>query len=324
MWRGELSLALERGTEAIERLEVGTAAWFLAIAQVVIASSKVGQLDELERWTALAAGAVPAADAQRVKLSCLAIGAAMLTVVGRYAEGRAHIEAVERALANTEVRDVGAVAQLHEVRACHAVCTGDLVGGAEGMEAATRAFDQVGDRRSASTARLNLGSVSAELGDFEKAESMLRMALEEAERMHLHEPQLATEVNLAQILVFRGRPAEARALAEAAASLSRQAGFVRTELFARCYLARACVALGDLDAAEREARAAVALSPSAPTLGVQASALLARALLGLGRIEEAVRTATEASSMLESFGTLEEGESLVRLTFAEALAAGGR
>ncbi|WP_437954603.1 protein kinase [Sorangium sp. So ce119] len=324
VWRGELSLAVERGTEAIERLAVGSAAWFSAIAQVVIATSKLGQLDELERWTALAAGAVPAADAQSVRLTCLAISAAMLTVVGRYAEGRALIDVVERALTNTDVRDAGAVAQLHEARACHAVCTGDLVAGAEGMEAASRAFDQTGDRRSASTARLNLGSVSAELGDFEKAESMLRAALEEAERMHLHEPKLATEANLAQVLVFRGQPAEARALAEAAASASRQAGFVRTELFARCYLVRACVALGDLDAAEREARAAVALSPSAPTLGVQAFALLARALLGLGRIDEAVGTATEASSMLESFGTLEEGESLVRLTFAEALAAGGR
>ncbi|WP_437685487.1 hypothetical protein [Sorangium sp. So ce176] len=124
--------------------------------------------------------------------------------------------------------------------------------------------------------------------------------------------------------MYRGQLVEARALAEAAASASRQAGFVRTELLARCYLARASVAMGDLDAAEREARAAVALSPNAPTLGVQAFALLGRALLGLGRIDGAVRTATEASSMLESFGTLEEGESLVRLTFAEALAAGGR
>ncbi|WP_437284520.1 protein kinase domain-containing protein [Sorangium sp. So ce406] len=324
VWRGELSLAVERGMEASERLAVGSAAWFSAIAQVVIATSKVGQLDELERWTALAAGAVPAADAQSVRLTCLAISAAMLTVVGRYAEGRALIDVVERALMNTEVRDVAAVAQLHEARACHAVCTGDLVAGAEGMEAASRAFDQTGDRRSASTARLNLGSVSAELGDFEKAESMMRMALEEVERMHLHEPKLATEANLAQVLVYRGQPAEARALAEAAASASRQAGFVRTELFARCYLVRAHVTLGDLDAAEREARAAVALAPSAPTLGVQALALLARALLGLGRIAEAVTTATEANSMLASFGTLEEGESLVRLTFAEALAAAGR
>jgi hypothetical protein len=82
--------------------------------------------------------------------------------------------------------------------------------------------------------------------------------------------------------------------------------------------------MGDFDAAERAARAAVALSQSAPTLAVQATAVLARALLGLGRIDEAMRAAAEASSQLAEFGTVEEGESLVRLTYAEALAASGR
>ena len=47
-------------------------------------------------------------------------------------------------------------------------------------------------------------------------------------------------------------------------------------------------------------------------------------LLGLGRIDEATQAATEASSRLAQFGTLEEAESLVWLTYAEALAASGR
>ncbi|WP_437720727.1 protein kinase domain-containing protein [Sorangium sp. So ce861] len=324
VWRGDLFLAVERGTEAIERIERGTTAWFSAITQVALATSKLGQLDEIERWTTLAASAVPTADAQSAKLVCLANGAAMLTLVGRYAEGRALIEAVERAFEDTHTRDVAATAQLHDARSCYATCTGDLVAGADGMEAAIVAFEQAGDRRNAYGARANLGVVYTELGDFERAESMLREAHQEAERMHLHELKLSSGANLAQVLAYRGQLAEGRAFAEAAASASRQAGAVRTELFARCYLAKICVALGDLEAAEDEARAAVARSQSAPTLGVQAYAVLARALLGLGRVDEAVGTATEASSMLESFGTLEEGESLVRLTVAEALAASGR
>ncbi|WP_437572891.1 protein kinase domain-containing protein [Sorangium sp. So ce542] len=324
VWRGDLFLAVERGTEAIERIERGSTVWFSAITQVVIATSKLGQLDELEGWTTLAASAVPATDAQSAKLVCLANGATMLTVVGRYAEGRALIEAVERAFVDAHARDVAATAQLHEARSCYAICTGDLVAGADGMEAAILAYEQAGDRRNAYGARAGLGVAYAELGDFERAESMLREAHQEADRMHLHELKLSSGANLSQVLGSRGQLAEGRAFAEAAASASRQAGVVRTELFARCYLAKICVALGDLEAAEDEARAAVARSQSAPTLGVQAYAVLARALLGLGRVDEAVRTATEASSMLESFGTIEEGESLVRLTVAEALAASGR
>ncbi|XXU13715.1 protein kinase [Sorangium sp. So ce861] len=75
---------------------------------------------------------------------------------------------------------------------------------------------------------------------------------------------------------------------------------------------------------EREARAAMALAPAAPMVAVSAAAVLARALLGLGRTDEAMRAAAEASEQLAAFGTLEEGESLVRLTYAEALAASGR
>ncbi|WP_438014061.1 protein kinase [Sorangium sp. So ce315] len=324
VWRGDLSLAVARGTEAAERLEHGSAAWFSAIAHLAIASFKLGQFDELERWATLAADAEATGEAQGVKLTCLADAAAVLTVAGRYAEGRALIEAVERTEERPGALDVEAAAHLHEARAYQAICTGDLAAGAASLEAASRAYDQMGDRRNACSTRGGLGSAYTELGGFASAESMLRETLEEADRMQLHDLKLAVEANLAHALVARGQLAEARARAEAAAASSRQARLGHVELFARCYLAKACFALGDLDAAEREARAAVALSPNAPTLGVQAYALLARALLGLGRTGEAVAAAAEADSMLASFGTLEEGESLVRLTFAEALAAAGR
>ncbi|WP_437964093.1 protein kinase [Sorangium sp. So ce260] len=324
LWRGDLSLTLERGLEAIERIGRGSTEWFSAITQVVVALSKLGRFDDTERWTAVAAGTVAVADAQSVKLICLADGATMLSMVGRYAEGRALLEIVERAYGTTAALDVEAAAHLHQARSCYAVCTGDLAASVDSMAAASRAYEQAGDRRNACSARASLGGIYAELGDFTKSDSMLRAALVEADRMHLQELKLAVEANLAQVLAYRGQLAEARALAESSATSSRQAGLVRTELFARCYLAKIALAVGDSDVAEREARAAVALSQSAPTLGVHASAVLARALLGLGRTDEAMRAAAEASAQLAEFGTLEEGESLVRLTYAEALAASGR
>ncbi|WP_437313393.1 protein kinase domain-containing protein [Sorangium sp. So ce385] len=324
LWRADISRALDRGLEAAERLERGSTEWFSAVTQVVFASYKLGRFDDAERWMSVVASTAAMADAESVKLICLADGAAVLSMVGRYAEGRALLDIVERAYASTDALDVEAAAHLHEARAAHAVCTGDLVAGADGMEAASRAYEQAGDHRNACSTRVNSGSIYAELGDLTRAESMLRAALAEADRMHLQELKLFAEACLAQVLASRGQLAEARSLAESAAASSRQAGLVRMELSARCYLAKISLAAGDLEAAEREARAAAASSQSAPTLGVTAYAVLARALLGLGRVDEAVTTAAEASSMLESFGTLEEGESLVRLAYAEALAASGR
>ncbi|WP_437949822.1 protein kinase [Sorangium sp. So ce296] len=325
VWRGDLALAAERGSEAAGLVERGSAAWFSAITQVVLASSKLGRPDEVERWTAIAADTAARGDDTAVKLICLAECAIALLLNGRYAAGGALVEAVERALAGVEAGGLEVVAtRLHLARSYHAICTGDLGAGVDRMRAAILAFEMAGDRRNACGERGNLGSVYAELGDFEAAESTLREVLEESDRLRLQELKISAESNLARVLACRGRLADGRALAEAAVMSSQGAGMVRTELFARCYLANIVLGLGDLEAAEREARSAIALLESAPTLGVQAIAVLARALLGLGRTDEAMRAAAEASALLSEFGTLEEGEPLVRLTYAEALAASGR
>ncbi|XXY51949.1 tetratricopeptide repeat protein [Sorangium sp. So ce269] len=323
-WSGNAVLAIERGHEAIQRLEHGSIPWFSAINEVINASFKSGRLDEVERWTTAATGAPVTGKAEHAKLSCLANGAAVLILGGRYAEGVALLETVERASARAEVPDLEVIGYLHEARSYLAMCTGDLSAGASCTEAAVIAFEQAGDRRCVYSNRANLGFVYAELGDFERAESVLRAAMDEADRLQIHDLKVVVMANLAQVVACRGQVSEARALAETAATSSRKVSSPRAELISRSCLARIALVAGDLQTAEREARAAVALSPHGPTLGVQASAVLAGALLALGRIDEAVRTAAEANATLEAFGTLEEGESLVRLTFAEVLAACGR
>jgi tetratricopeptide (TPR) repeat protein len=100
-------------------------------------------------------------------------------------------------------------------------------------------------------------------------------------------------------------------------------GSTRLEGGTRNYLAKIELHAGNLDAAEREARAAAELFMTAPPVRPAALAVLARVLLAKGRADDALAAAREAYSQLEELGSLEEGEATVRLTHAEALMANG-
>ncbi len=93
---------------------------------------------------------------------------------------------------------------------------------------------------------------------------------------------------------------------------------------ARIYLAEILIARGDLAAAAEESAAAVAALVVAPAIQVAALGALARARLGGGDRDGGLAAAGEAHAALERLGEIEEGESMVRLTYAEALAAAGQ
>ncbi|WP_437732064.1 serine/threonine-protein kinase [Sorangium sp. So ce1335] len=326
VWRGDLALAEERGTEAARHLAPGSAPWFAAIAQVVAAASKLGGFDRVEAWMGAAIDAPALGGAESARSTCLCAGASTLAFAGRPAVVDALLAAVERAVRDGAATGAGAgaevVAGLHQARAFRAMSGGDPGACVTGLEAALAAFEQVGDRRNACITRANLGYSYGELGDFGGAEAALRSVLEAADRMGLHEVAAAAQASLGQVLAYRGRLAEARAVEEAALASSQRLGDPRAEVVSRSYLAKIALLAGDFAAAEREARLAEALESASP-LRVAATAIRARALLGLGRADDALAAAGEALAALESLGGLEEGESMIRLVHAEAFSAVG-
>jgi tetratricopeptide (TPR) repeat protein len=171
--------------------------------------------------------------------------------------------------------------------------------------------------------RSNIGFIHTELGDFEGAEETLRSALAAATRMGLDDLETVVLHNLGHALAYHGSLDEARILEQRAVDAFHRQGEPRMEGVARTYLAEIALLAGDLDAAEREARVAVDALKVAPALRAAAFAILSRTLLARGRGAEALDTAREAHTELEALGSLEEGESLVRLAYAEALAAAG-
>jgi tetratricopeptide (TPR) repeat protein len=323
VWRGELALAEERGRAAAALFPAGSVLWFRSVTQVGLAAGKQGAYDRVEAWIDPAASAPFAPAAVNARIACLTRLAICLIFGGRY-------EAVDAlfAILDASARDQGrldpqSAAYVHEVRATRATVAGDLGAGLEGFRAALSAYEQTQDQRNASTIRANLGFVLSELGSYADAEEALRAAFAAADRLDLHDPATHALHNLGRAVAYRGAIDEARALEQRALDAFTRQGDPRLSGSARAYLAQIELLAGDAAAAAREARAAAEALVAAPPLRAGALAVLARALLEQGRAVEALPVAREAYAQLELTGTLEEGESAVRLAYAEALRAGG-
>ncbi len=321
VWCGELAQAEERGLEAIALLPEASPARFRAITQVVVAAGKLGGFDRVEAWAdqlrTLAAGDAPGA-----QLACSSWAALYLIFGGRYPAADALLATITRTV-GPEALAPQTAALIQQTRAVRALYTGDSAGGLAGLTAALAATEETGDRRNACSIRSNLGFTLAELGDFQGAEAALRTTLGDADHLGLRDVATAALHNLGHVLAYGGSLDEARLLEQRAVDAFRAQGDPRMEGVARTYLAKITLLAGDLVTAEREARAAAEVLRVAPPLRAAAVAVLARVLLALDRAAEALPIAREAFATLESLGMIEEGESLVRLVHAEALAALG-
>ncbi len=324
VWRGDLEAAETCGTEAVGLLPPASAPWFRAIGHVVSAAAKLGGFDRVEGWAAPAADAEPAPDARRAQIVCLGECANQLTFGGRYAAADAVLASIDRATrGGAATLDAIADAGLSLTRGIRASYDGDLGACRDHFVAALEAFEGAHDQRNAGMVRSNLGFVLAELGDFAGAEEALRAAHAQAERMGLQDLATVALHNLGYVVACRGDLDEGRRLEHRAVEAFRALGDPRMHGVARTYLAKIALLSSDFAAAEREARAATELLSVAPPLRAGAGAVLARALIGLGRDAEALAAAREAFATLVALGALEEGETLVRLVHAEALARAG-
>ncbi len=323
LWRGDLVLAEERGGASAALFNSGSSAWFRAVHQALLAAGKLGAFDRVERWVLPAGTTSAAPEAAGFRLGCLAECAIQLIFGGRTSAADAVIARISDAVADPSSLAPQVAAAIELLRAIRAAYTGDLAACLEGFEASLAAFERAGDRRNACAIRSNLGFAFAELGDFNGAEEALRAAHATADRMGLTDVAMAALHTLGHVLAFRDQLTEARHIELRAVEGFRALGDPRMEGVARMYLAEIGVLSRDLDAAETDARAAITALEVAPPLRAAALAVLARSLIGLDRAPEAVAAAGEAHAILESLGGIEEGESLVRLVYAEAFQASG-
>ncbi|MGK3986301.1 protein kinase [Sorangium sp. So ce136] len=323
LWRGEPALAEQRGVEATRHLAPGSVAWFSAFTQLAGAGHKQGHYERVERWMMAVLGTEPLAGALIARNACLLEGAIVLLLGGRYACVDALIDAVEQATEDASAADLMTEAKLLYLHGLLRQHNGDPSACIASMSAALAAFEDVGDRREACRARLNMGLCYVQFGYFDAAAEVLRAGLEEAERMALDDRVPNALQNLGLALAHSGEVDAARAALRSSIEALQRRGDRRRECESRLQLARVLLLAGEPALAEEESRAAEALARAVPERLPAAMAARARALLELGRAGEALAATTEALSLLESDRDEEEGF-LVRLVHAEALAASGQ
>ena len=191
---------------------------------------------------------------------------------------------------------------MHQARAAQASVRGDQAACLESLEAALAAFDMAGDVRNVSTVRSNIGFVVAELGVWERAETVLRDALADAQRMGLAELEAVVQHNLGRVLAIRGDLTAGEQLERQAIESFARQGEPRLEGLARTYLAEIRL-LGRAAGRRRDAgQRGVEVLKGSPGARVQALAVRAAAALAQARTQDALAIAAKANQELDALG----------------------
>lgn len=321
MWLGEYALAEERGLEAMERLGAGSEGWFEAAIQVMFALERRGAVERLEVLVRCVLDTPASPTACEQKRMALADGTTTLLMNGRPVLGGvilAHLpSSVERAVRRSE-----AEARYFQAKSAWLGFGGHKLEALRNAELCVAAFERAGDQRNASAARMGAASLQVDTGRYEEAIENLRITQCTAQRLSLDEIYASCTINLGLALACVGHAEEGVRLEEEAIHTFRRMRSPRLELGASVYLGRIMLLLQNKpEAAESRLRSAVELSRDIGSLYPYALALHAAALLALGRATEALSEAREAFVALETQGGVEEGEFLIRLTYAETLIA---
>jgi tetratricopeptide (TPR) repeat protein len=321
-WQSRYAEAQRQAASAARLFVQGSSEWFRAVAEAVVSSARLGDFDTLDRWFDRAASAEPSPGAAAAQLVCLCRGTFQMIFAGRFAASDTMLARIASVARAPETLDDLARAQLFHVQGLRAAHAGDVATFLARLEAAVAAFERAGDLNNVRLERTTIGWCWAEIGDFEKAEHLVRANIDECIRAGAQQAITYAKVNLGYILAHRsGKSGEARELLASAIEECRAVGNSRLEGWAHAHVAAIEHAAGNDEKSLEHAEDAVRLLAAAPSLHGWALATRARALLAFGRPEVALDDAKRAMQTLESLGGLLQGESLPPLVIVEVLRA---
>lgn len=324
-WRAENALAQECAEGAMGLLPRNGRRWFLASGEAVEANARLGNDGALHRSVDLLCEVSSTGPLTPPHLVALTRAACVLMEAGNYPSADDLLRTIDAAFefARKHDDDPLAGAHVYRTRAYRAQVAGDAASALSLFNIAIARFEEAGDTRAACRHLVSAAAACVELGAYADAERALDDALRSAKRMGLSGVAASGGHHQAMLLARQGDTKGALARTDAAIDAFIAQGDRRMEAAARLYRAVFLAATDDFAGAEREARAALEIGGNASPLGAYAHAVLGRIHLSDNRAEKAAEPAAEAIRLLDALGGVEEGESYLRLTFAETRLALG-
>jgi tetratricopeptide (TPR) repeat protein/tRNA A-37 threonylcarbamoyl transferase component Bud32 len=319
-WRGEHADAALCAREALDLLPQGGRAWCGAAGEAIEALGRLGdETAVLEIIDRLRSFRYEDATPPAAFVIALSRAAVQLMLSGRRGPVEEIVAVVEGHADAVARKDPRAAGHIYRARGILALVKGEPAAAIAHFRAAVANLEAGGDLRAACRHMVSMGSVFLELGAYDQAEQTLREALQTSERLGLAGVTAGAWHNLGMALARKGKLSEAQSLENAAIEAFAAQGDKRMEAASRLYLASIFWRQGELDEAEREAKAAMLVGSGTASVCAAAHAMIAHLLLARGHPAEALGPARDAMKILRESGGIEEGESFIRLVHAEAL-----
>jgi tetratricopeptide (TPR) repeat protein len=247
---------------------------------------------------------------------------AALSVVGLFDRVEHYFERFEQAAPMVSPLDLAAQSCICAIRAERAMLfEGDIEESVKLLERGAACCDEAGNRGPAVVQRSHAGQGYRVLGAYDRSEELLRRARAASSGTSI-EGWLA-RILLSWTLADRGAREEAVAEAERTLGEGKDSTEMAQQGVSRLVLAHALRLRGDLDAAAREAEAALSFPPMMVLQRPTTLATLAAVRLAQGRAGEALAAAEEVLRAIDSSPVRLLNEALARRVHAEALLAAG-
>ena len=324
-WRAENVLAKECAEQSLSLLPRGGRRWFLAAGECVEAAARIGDDTQLHRAVDELCDVSSTGQLTAPHLVALTRAACVLMQGGNYPSADDLLRTIDAAFEEARKTDDDplAAAHVYRTRAYRAHVGGDAAAALSLYNVAIGKFEEAGDMRAACRHLVSAAATCIELGAFPDAERALADASQSSTRMGLTGVTALVWHHMGMLMGRLGDPQQALQRADAAIEAFVSQKDRQMEATARVYRAYFMAQGDQLAKAEREIRAALDLGHTPAPSRAYALAVLGRIQLQDARPHEAETPAREAMRLVDGLGGIEEGESYVRLVYAETLDAVG-
>lgn len=316
--------AAESALAALADLPQNTARWYGAAGEAALASGRAGESRRVhEIVDSLMTSVRPSGDGV-IHFVGLVRAALPLAAAGQTDAAKRLMDEIIRVTSTMIDDEPAALGPMLSARALRAVSSGDLASAFHDMQGAAAVFEEANSIRNAVEHRVGAGFMAVELGQLEVGEKILQRVIMESSELGLEHVCAVARHNLGRRIGETGRVEDGVALElEALASFERHANW-RMMGLTHCHLA--WILLRGARSQEASLHVELALEQLEDHPAARAIAFATRAQIRMqgqdsaGALADA-RTAIEG---LEGLDQVQEGESLIRLTWAEVLAAAGQ